>query len=312
MARPEPTEPNDPISSHRSLDDAATAREFLHKVGEGIYISDLKGRILDANPAFLEIFGVASLTELATRDVSHFLADPDRRQLELSMLERDGAVKEFELEVVRPDGQRRFVRDTMFGMRDPVTGEQYIHGILVDITRSKDMEERLREQLIRDALTGCYNRRFLLDLVERMNADVGGESRWGCLFIDIDRFKLYNDTYGHRSGDHVLQKIARFLLQQVRAEEAVIRIGGDEFLIVLTGENATRTEAVAKRLQRTAARSAPVPFSLGWAVRVGNEKLDATIDRADKNLIEVRVLSRSGEWPELPTEMERRKRGPTP
>ena len=57
--------PNEAITRHRSLDDPATAREFLHKVGEGVYISDLQGRVLDANPAFLEIFGVASLRDLA-------------------------------------------------------------------------------------------------------------------------------------------------------------------------------------------------------------------------------------------------------
>ena len=224
------------------------------------------------------------------------------------MLDRDGAVKDFELEIVRADGQRRFVRDTMFGVRDPLSGELYMHGILVDITRSKAMEEQLHEQLLRDALTGCYNRRFLLDLGERMKAD--GESRWGCIFIDIDRFKLYNDTYGHSSGDHVLRKIARFLLRQVRAEEPVIRIGGDEFLIVLTGENASRTEAVATRLQHAAARSAPVAFSLGWAERQEKEDFQATVDRADKKLIEVRVLARSGDWPKLPAEMERRKESP--
>lgn len=305
MARPARARKNDNRSRHRSLDDAATARDFLRNVGEGVYISDLSGKVIDANPAFLEIFGVESLADLTAHTVGNLLADPERRRLELAMLERDGAVKDFELEIVRPDGQHRFVRDTMFGVNDPVTGELYMHGILVDITRSKEMEGQLHEQLIRDALTGCYNRRFLLDLGERMKAE--GETRWGCIFIDIDRFKLYNDTYGHRSGDQVLQKISRFLLRQVRAEEPVIRLGGDEFLIVLVGENAARTEAVATRLKNSAARSAPVAFSLGWAERSDEENFDTTVDRADKNLFAVRVLARSGDWPGLPPEMERRK-----
>ncbi len=294
-----------PSARHRSLDDPTTARDFLRDVQEGVYISDLKGQVLDANPAFLEIFGVSSLEELSKKSVVDFLVDPERRTLELSMLERDGVVKDFELEIRRPDGHHRMVRDTMHSVRDPLTGELYMHGILDDITRAKEMEAQLHEQLIRDALTGCYNRRFLLDLGERMSAE--GESRWGCIFIDIDHFKLYNDAYGHRSGDQVLQKIARFLLRQVRAEEPVVRIGGDEFLIVLVGDNATRTEHVAQRLQHAAARSAPVAFSLGWAERYGHESFDATVDRADKNLIGVRVLTRSGDHPKLPDEMERRK-----
>ncbi|MFN8581108.1 MAG: sensor domain-containing diguanylate cyclase [Gemmatimonadaceae bacterium] len=302
MACPEKAPPR---TRHRSLDDPATAHAFLRDVQEGVYISDLQGRILDANPAFLEMFGVASLDELKKHSVEDLLVDPERRRLELAMLERDGAVKDFELEIRRPDGQRRVVRDTMHGVRDPVTGELYMHGILDDISRAKDMEAQLHEQLIRDALTGCYNRRFLLDLGERMHAE--GVTQWGCIFIDIDHFKLYNDTYGHRSGDQVLHRIARFLLRQVRAEEPVVRLGGDEFLIVLTGDKAARTESVARRLQHAAARSAPVAFSLGWAERRGHESFDATVDRADKNLIEVRVLTRSGDYPNLPEEMERRK-----
>jgi GGDEF domain-containing protein len=84
-------------------------------------------------------------------------------------------------------------------------------------------------------------------------------------------------------------------------------MGGDEFLIVLQGEAAARTPDVARRLQHSAARSAPVAFSLGWAVRVGDESLQATIDRADKSLMGVRVLTRSGDHPRLPDEMERRR-----
>jgi diguanylate cyclase (GGDEF)-like protein len=135
-----------------------------------------------------------------------------------------------------------------------------------------------------------------------------GETRWGIIFIDIDHFKLYNDRHGHRNGDQVLQKMARFLMREVRSEEPVVRMGGDEFLVVLTGENAGRTEAVAGRLHHAAARSAPVAFSLGWAVRDHQETFEQTIERADKNMIGVRVLSRSGDWAALPAEMERRRR----
>ena len=182
----------------------------------------------------------------------------------------------------------------------------HFHGVLVDITRRKELEDRLREQLIRDALTGCYNRRFLLDLEAELQT--GGEGRWGCIFIDIDHFKTYNDRHGHASGDQVLQRMARFLMRDVRTDEPVIRIGGDEFIIVLIGDNAGRTETVASRLQLAAVRSAPVAFSLGWALRTNGESFEQTIERADHELIGVRVLSRSGDYASLPSEMERRRR----
>ena len=289
----------------RSLDDIETLRLLAKNLGEGIYISDDSGGILDANPAFLSIFGVQSVAELGQFHAADLYADPERRDVWRNLLDRDGTVRDFEWEVIRPDGQHRTVLDTSYTVTDPESGARYFHGILVDISQRKEMESKLREQLTRDALTGCYNRRFLLDLEGELKA--AGEQRWGCIFIDIDHFKVYNDTHGHQKGDQVLARMARFLMRQVRAEEPVVRMGGDEFLIVVFGDTAERTEDVARRLQKSAARSAPVEFSLGWANRADGESLTQTIDRADQRLIGVRVLSRSGDYPRLPEEMERRR-----
>ena len=292
--------------SVRSLDDPETLKLLIRSIGEGIYITDSKGRFLDANAALLEIFGMPSLKELQRYEVPQLLADPTRRKEELNILANEGSVREFELEIVRPDGLRRTVLDTTYQVRDPETEEVAYHGVLIDITRRKELEDRLREQLTRDALTGCYNRRFLFDLEQDFRA--GGETRWGCIFIDIDHFKSYNDRHGHASGDQVLQRMARFLMREVRSDEPVIRLGGDEFLIVLAGENSTRTPAIAERLRQAAARSAPVAFSLGWAMREGEETFEQTIERADHVLINVRVLSRSGDYATLPNNLERRRK----
>jgi len=306
MKTPQSSVPGADRRSVRSLNDPETLRLLIRSIGEGIYISDGEGRILDCNPAFLQIFGVNNLAELQQYRVPQLLADPKQREEEMALLTRDGSVREFELDLQRPDGQRRTVLDTTFQVRDPETGVVHFHGVLIDITNRKELEDRLREQLIRDALTGCYNRRFLLDLEEELR--IGGERRWGCIFIDIDHFKVYNDRHGHASGDQVLQRMARFLMREVRSDEPVIRLGGDEFLIVLTGDNASRTQTVAERLHQAAARSAPVAFSLGWALRTGEETLEETIARADQGLITVRVLTRSGDYASLPGDIERRKR----
>jgi diguanylate cyclase (GGDEF)-like protein/PAS domain S-box-containing protein len=290
---------------NRSLSDGDTLRLLVRNIREGVYISDAHGHILDANPAFLAIFGVTSLGELAQLHAADLYAEPARRSLWLSLIERDGTVRDFEIDIVRPDGQRRTVTDTSYVVVDPATDERFYHGILFDVTIRKELETQLREQLTRDALTGCYNRRFLLDLEESLY--VRQEQRWGCIFLDIDHFKLYNDRHGHQNGDLVLAKMARFLLREVRAEEPVVRMGGDEFLIVLIGDNAASTIDVARRMQHAAARSAPVAFSIGHALREGGESLEQTIHRADQHLISVRVLSRSGESVRLPDEMERRR-----
>ena len=114
--------------------------------------------------------------------------------------------------------------------------------------------------------------------------------------MDIDHFKQYNDVYGHAAGDAVLLKMSRFLMRYVRAEEPVIRMGGDEFLIVLSDATLESTERVARRLESAGHDTAPASFSLGWAVRGEGEQFENTVNRADQSLIEVRVEKRPGKY----------------
>ena len=81
-------------------------------------------------------------------------------------------------------------------------------------------------------------------------------------------------------------------MRYVRAEEAVVRVGGDEFVVILVDADAAQTDAIAQRLRQSGEHSAPVPFSLGWAARRPNEPLMRMIDRADHGLLAVRVEQR--------------------
>ncbi|MBI3504514.1 MAG: sensor domain-containing diguanylate cyclase [Proteobacteria bacterium] len=286
-----------PPSTFASLDDATNLRALVHNLREGIYIANHRGAILDANPAFLRMLGVARLDDLKQFGLADMIVDPARRLAELDVLDREGAVREFELQIVRPDGALRTVLDTTYACRDPKSGELYYHGILVDISARKEAEDALREQSIRDPLTGCFNRRYLAEVDHRLTQST---ATWSCIFIDIDHFKQYNDEHGHQMGDNTLIRMSRFLMRQVRAEEPVVRVGGDEFLIVLEGANESQAEMVARRLQLAALRTAPVPFSLGWATRREGEALQGTMNRADQNLLAVRVMEREGSRTVLP------------
>jgi diguanylate cyclase (GGDEF)-like protein/PAS domain S-box-containing protein len=127
----------------QSLRDPDTLRELVGNLREGVYISTLDGKILDANPAFLGIVGVPSVEELSRYTVYDLLVDPAQRASELELLSRDGAVREFEFLIRRPDGQVRTVLDACHAVPDPGTGEHLFHGILVDITDRKADEGRL-------------------------------------------------------------------------------------------------------------------------------------------------------------------------
>ncbi len=273
---------------YRSLTDPETLRQFIANLREGIYITTQEGEILDANPACVEIFGASSLEELKRFRVQDLYVEPERRGEETDRLARDGMVREYELILRRPDGLERTVLDTCSCVEDPETGEVLYHGILVDITHRKLLETRFHEQSLRDPLTGCFNRRFLKDVEKKLGAlDI-----WGAIVVDVDNFKEYNDSYGHQKGDEVLVRISRFLMQNARAEDAVVRMGGDEFLLLLLGASARFVAEVGQRLRDTAGERGVAPFSLGWANRHGTESLERTIDHADRELLQIRLFER--------------------
>jgi diguanylate cyclase (GGDEF)-like protein/PAS domain S-box-containing protein len=283
------------------LDEAETLRDLVRDLREGIYVTDRAGNVLDANRAFLEMFGVSSIEELRTHKAGDLVVDAARREAELDVLHREGAIRDFEMDIRRVGGEIRTVIDSATCARDAATGEVYYYGILIDITDRKRLEQRLLDQSLRDPLTGCFNRRFLNEF-ERHHQDAAHPSfsgTWGCIMVDLDYFKQYNDEFGHEAGDAVLNRVARFLMRQTRAEESAVRMGGDEFLLLLDEADAAATEFAARRLQVTADRELIVPFSLGWAARQDGEALEKTIARADQMLLKSRGRTRSGERPRL-------------
>jgi len=275
-----------------SLLDPETLRQFVGHVRVGMYITTPEGDFVDANPALVEILGVESVESLKAHRVDDFLTDPSQRPRVVEVIDREGHALEVELELRRPDGTTRTVLDSTYAARDARTGDVYYYGIVVDITARKRASDDLVQQSLRDPLTGCYNRRYLSTLERRASAHPG--ESWGCIIIDIDHFKQFNDRFGHQAGDRALVKMARFLMRHVRAEDAVVRLGGDEFVVLLANADGERVQQVVGRLQRSALRSAPVEFSLGWAVRYPRENLTKVLGRADKNLLAVRVVARSG------------------
>jgi len=271
------------------LDDPTRLRHLVAHLRVGVYVANARGDILDANSAFLRMLGVRSLDELRTYGSNEMVVDLDRRHAQLDAIDREGAVVNWEFQLVRPDGTFLTVLDTCHVMRPTDGGDPIYCGALVDITDRKHLEDQLRQQSLRDPLTGCFNRRHLTEVSEMLAAE---QAAWGCLYVDVDHFKQYNDRHGHQMGDNTLIRMSRFLMRQVRAEEPVFRVGGDEFVVLLRGASREQTALVADRLRTAALRTAPVPFSLGWAHREGAESVAQTINRADQNLLAVRVIDR--------------------
>jgi diguanylate cyclase (GGDEF)-like protein len=141
-------------------------------------------------------------------------------------------------------------------------------GLLFEYVRNKESELRdnisnLQKLVVTDPLTGVYNRRYLF---ERLTAEVARAKRSATpisvIMLDIDSFKSYNDKHGHLTGDVLLQTIAQTIRGALRQEDVVVRYGGDEFAVILTGADARSARITAERL-RNAVKSVGMSISLG-------------------------------------------------
>jgi diguanylate cyclase (GGDEF)-like protein len=157
------------------------------------------------------------------------------------------------------------------------------------------LRESLREQSIRDPLTGLYNRRFMEDAVERETARSRRTLKpIGFVMLDIDRFKEYNDRAGHGAGDAVLAAVGAYLRDATRTEDVACRYGGEEFLLVFPGADAKTATARAEQIRQgikalvvqMAERTLPsVTVSMGVSeLDPSDDSADAALAAADKAL----------------------------
>lgn len=136
------------------------------------------------------------------------------------------------------------------------------------------LRETLRNQAIRDGLTGLFNRRYLEETLDReLSRGKRQGNALGVIMMDLDHFKEYNDTYGHNAGDDLLCAMGELLQEQVRREDVACRYGGEEFLLIMPGapletviERANEINSSVKRLHTTSSALKPITISAGVAV----------------------------------------------
>jgi len=267
-----------------SLRDPATLRALIETLAEGTYVAAPDGRIVDANPAFMEMIGAKTIEELEKHSIDGLWPETERRAEFVEQVMARGSVTEFELHVRKLDGDIVSVLETCHTQKED--GEVVaLYGVLLDITKRKTLEAQLAQLSVRDPLTGCYNRRYLQaqqPVLERPSYF------YGCLMLDLDRFKEINDTYGHEEGDRVLQRFAHFIIRNKRADDILVRLGGDEFALFLEVVSPENLDLVANRLIENAPTQAPIAFSIGHAYRRPGEKLEEILARADAAMYEAK------------------------
>ena len=172
---------------------------------------------------------------------------------------------------VRPDGSVVWALLHITLVRDESAAPQYYLAQLQDITVRKEMEHELAHQAMHDTLTGLPNRALLTDrLVQGLAGSRRRSSQLGVMFIDVDHFKLVNDSFGHDAGDDLLRTAAARIEATIRPGDTVARLGGDEFVIVCDDVDALETEQIAERV--VAALGRTVVHRAARAVRHGQPR----------------------------------------
>lgn len=194
--------------------------------------------------------------------------------------------------------------------RIPITKQDELGRLANAVNMMLDELERSRNKLLEmhaasefdalhDVLTGLKNRRAIRMVMElEMGRAVRENLPVGVLLADIDHFKSINDAYGHGFGDAILSSVAKALESGLRPYDAAGRYGGEEFLLLVPGVNHVRAMAVADRLRRAVEESVkvedkPVTVSIGVAVTMGDETIDAVIEAADNSLYAAKAAGRN-------------------
>jgi diguanylate cyclase (GGDEF)-like protein len=188
----------------------------------GLFSVDLQGRFTQANPALLGMLGAAPGATNAGRWAEYF---DDQSWQQLKQRLDQNAVAQLELD--GPAGHRLQVRATRSG--------QLVEGMLQDITEQTQYTEKLRFLALNDPLTKVLNRRGVETVLAELKQALTPGRRLAMAYLDLDRFKLINDLYGHSAGDEVLQQVCERVQGLLSNGMRLGRVGGDEFVLLLPG-----------------------------------------------------------------------------
>ncbi len=158
---------------------------------------------------------------------------------------------ENEHRILHKDGTYRWVLAREIAERNPDGRPYRIAGSLTDIAQRKTVEEQLAQEALYDTLTDLPNRAFLTDLLDRSFRRTKRRKDYvfAILFVDLDRFKVVNDSLGHAAGDQLLVEVAQRLKASIRPGDVVARLGGDEFLVLLDDiKDSSDTTRVSERI----------------------------------------------------------------
>ena len=195
---------------------------------------------------------------------------------------------EMEYRLLRFDGQSRWINDRGTPFYDANGVFAGYIGSCVDVTE-KIEGRKLTEMAHMDILTGLYNRNYLQYRLDyEFQKAVEEQSKLNIMMMDIDKFKFFNDYYGHSAGDIVLKQVAQKISKVIRKADVAGRYGGDEFLVILPDITLDASKKIAQRILETLPifnsddNSVEVSLSIGIAAFSNETAINKVVEKADK------------------------------
>jgi len=278
---------------------ASSALSILQHRVQGIFsassdaigLAEFDGTLIEVNSSFVRLTGFEKAEIIGSLRYQDFVHE---ELLDVSVMpesQQESLLSgEHERELVRKDGTKRSVTTTVFTVADD-TGEPAALAVVIrDITVRRALEQQLSHQARHDSLTGLANRAMLQERVSAgLNRARRKNSRAAVMFIDLDNFKIVNDTMGHAAGDELLINVANRLRAVLRSSDTPARLGGDEFAILLEDfTHSDETRVIAQRLLdeirrpiRISRKEVFVGASIGIAIADPTESPDDVLRNAD-------------------------------
>ena len=283
----------------------ANLKAIIESEPECVKVLTPDGTLLQMNRAGLDMIEAESEAQVIGAHMVDLVV-PEHKDAFNTLNERvaRGEAGSLEFEIVGLKGRRRWLDTHAVPMRDAngqITG---VLGVTRDITEHKKAQQELERLSQIDALTGLSNRRYFMTQAEQ---ELARTQRYGgalsVFMMDLDHFKVVNDTYGHQTGDLVLQKLGSLCRETLREFDSVGRIGGEEFAVVLPQTDGPRALEVAERLRQAVARTEmalehglPLHFTLSIGVTTlvgGSANIDTLLGQADSALYEAKRSGRN-------------------
>lgn len=222
---------------------------ITNNIFEGIYRGNVQDGLLYANDSLARMFGYEDPEQMIEHAGPILYARTEQRDDLLELMLKDGYYRDVEVEFIRADGSKFVGVNNAVATFDEDGEMLYFDGAISDITARKEAERQVHRLAHYDILTGLPNRAMLDRRLRQAiaHAESTGQSM-ALLFMDLDHFKTINDSLGHSLGDELLIKVAKRLGGSLRSDDSVSRLGGDEFLILLSDVGANGAASGAARI----------------------------------------------------------------